>query len=150
MEKIMRKFLFLTLVLMLVGCTTTPLSVNESKPVPPDRVCEAYKKYSLPKEGQAHVIIVRDNGILGAAGSAALFLNGEILARIKAGESIKININAGDNILGIGPGTKMNWEKDNTELIEQTLNAEAEKTYYFRVTIDRTKGLVLQRTSQIK
>ncbi len=143
--------LFLGLVVgVITGCSTTPVGVNESHPVSQDRVYEAYNKYSVPNETLSNVVILRDNGILGAAGSAALFVNGEIVARVKAGESITLHLKPGDNILGIGPGSKLHWEKDSTELIEQTLNAEPEKTYYFRITIDRTKGLILQRTSQIK
>jgi hypothetical protein len=135
--------------MIVTGCSTTPVSVGKSQPVPQDRIYEAYKKYSSSKETQANIIIVRDNGVLGVAGTAALFVNGEIVARVRAGESITIHTNGGDNILGVGPGTKMGWEKDNVELIEQTLNAEAGKTYYFRISINFNKGLILQRTSQV-
>lgn len=131
------------------GCTTTPVSVGKAQSVSSDRIYEPYKKYSDQKESGAKITVVRDSGMLGAAGSAALFVNGEIVARVRAGESITLNVDSGDNVLGVGPGTKMSWEKDNVELIEQTLNAQAGKDYYFRITIDRYKGLVLQRTTQI-
>ena len=146
----MNKNLLLSILLagIFTGCSTTPVSVNNSQSVPQDRTYQAFTKYSKPDASLSNIVITRDNGILGAAGTAALFANGEIVARVKAGESITLHLKPGDNILGIGPGSKLNWEKDNTELIEQTLNAEASKTYYFRITIDRTKGLILQRTSQ--
>lgn len=132
------------------GCTTTPVGVDQSHSVSTDRVYDAYKKYAVEKEAGSKIIIVRDSGILGSAGSAALFVNGEIIARVRAGESITVNVNSGDNILGVGPGAKLNFEKDNAELIEQTLDAKSGATYYFRITIDRYKGLVLQRTTQVK
>jgi len=146
------KFNTLLVVLIAIvcsGCTTTPVSVSKAQLVSAGRIYDSYKKYSVPIESGAKIIIVRDSGILGSAGSAALFVNGEIVARVKTGESIILNVKNGDNVLGVGPGTKMNWEKDNVELIEQTLNAEAGKEYFFRITIDRYKGLVLQRTTQV-
>ncbi len=147
------KFNTLLVVLITIicsGCTTMPVSVSKAQSISDDRLYDPYKKYSTPIENGAKIIIVRDSGILGSAGSAALFVNGEIVARVRTGESIILNVKNGDNVLGVGPGTKMSWEKDNVELIEQTLNTEPEKTYYFRITIDLTKGLILQRTSQIK
>lgn len=146
------KFNFLLVVIIstiVCGCATTPVNVNQAKAISQDRVYESYKKYSEKKESGARVIVVRDNGLLGSAGSVALFLNGEIIARVRTGESITLNVNGGDNVLGVGPGTKMGWEKDNTELIEQTLSAEIGKDYYFRITTDHYKGLVLQRSTQI-
>lgn len=143
-------FVVMLIVVLFSGCTTTPVGIERSRSVPIDRVYESYKKYAVEKESGSKVIIVRDSGILGSAGSAALFVNGEIIARVRAGESITINVNGGDNVLGVAPGTKLNFEKDNVELIEQTLDAKPGAVYYFRITIDRYKGLVLQRTTQIK
>lgn len=141
--------LVLIITIVCSACTTTAVSVSKAQSVSPDRIYDAYKKYSTPIDSGAKIIIVRDSGILGAAGTAALFINGEIVARVRTGESITLNVKSGDNVLGVGPGTKMSWEKDNVELIEQTLNAETGREYFFRITIDRYKGLILQRTTQI-
>lgn len=140
----------LFILLFFTGCTTTPVSIEKSTSVPDERIYDGFKKYAHEKKSGATIIIVRDRGILGSAGSAAVFLNGEIVARVRTGESLTTYIDSGDNVLGIAPGTKLSHEKDNVELIEQTLNANAGGTYYFRITIDRQKGLILQRTTQVQ
>jgi len=143
------KLFILTSILSLVGCSTTPVKYTDSKPVSSERVYDAYSKYSQPHQSGSKVIVVRDSGAMGSAGSASLFVNGEIVARLDTSESIVLNVGLGDNLFGIAPGTKLSFEADNTELIEQALQVSPNKTYYYRVTIDVNNGLILQRTSQI-
>ena len=143
------KLLVLTSIISIVGCSTTPVKYSDSKAVANERVYAAYSKYSQPHQSGSKVIVVRDSGAMGSAGSASLFVNGEIVARLNTSESIVLNVGLGDNLFGIAPGTKLSFEADNTELIEQALQVSPNKTYYYRVTIDVDKGLILQRTSQI-
>lgn len=140
----------MTVCFFVAGCSTSPVKLSESKGVDSKRLYEAYEKYKSPKSSGSKVVIVRDSGILGAAGSAALFVNGEIIARLRTKESIVLNVDTGDNLFGVAPGTKMNWEKDTIDLLEQALQVSEDKTYYYRITIHAGKGLVLQRTSQIQ
>ncbi len=141
--------LLLTSIVSIVGCSTTPVKYTDSKAVSNERIYAAYSKYLQPHQSGSKVIVVRDSGAMGSAGSASLFVNGEIVARLATSESIVLNVGLGDNLFGIAPGTKLSFEADNTELIEQALHVSPNKTYYYRVTIDVNKGLILQRTSQI-
>jgi len=143
------KLIVLFSIFFLVACSTVPVKFTNSKKISDERIYKAYSKYSNPHVSGSKVIIVRDSGILGSAGSAALFVNGEIIARLDTSESIIIHVGLGDNLFGIGPGTKLNHEPDNVELIEQALQVFPNKTYYYRVTVDVNKGLILQRSSQI-
>lgn len=143
------KFFWIFVSILLVGCATTPVMVDQAKPVPEERIYDAYSKYRDPNASNSQIVIVRDKGALGAAGSAALFVNGEIVSRIRTSEIIRLNVSEGDNVIGVGPGTKLSWEKDNVELIEQPLFVQPNKTYFYRITVDGYKGLLLQRTTQI-
>lgn len=145
-----RKIFTTILFLSVSACATSPVQFDESKPVPKDRTYSAYDKYSLDNEKTAKVIVVRDRGTLGAAGSASLFLNGEIVARLRTSESIVLYVPFGDNVIGAGPGTKMEWEPDSVQLLEQTLYITENKTYFFRLGVDPYKGLVLHRSTQLQ
>ncbi len=139
----------LFLVIFLFGCATSPVRFSESRSVTLDRIYGVYEKYSQPKKSSSRLIVVRDSGALGGAGSASLFVNGDIIARLRTSESLVIHIDEGDNIIGVGPGTKMSWETDATGLMEQTIFVQKNSDYYFRIGVDPTKGLVLNRSSQL-
>jgi hypothetical protein len=141
-------FLFVVL-LVVAGCSTTPVKFSDSKPVPNKRVYDAFAKYSTPSKSGSKVVIVRDSGAMGSAGSASLFVNGELVSHLDTSESIVIHVDLGDNLFGLAPGAKLSFEPDNVELIEQALLVTPNKTYYYRITIDANKGLILQRSSQI-
>ena len=146
-----KKFWLLVITSALIaGCTTAPVKFAESKSVPSERIYDGFQNYATPSESSSTVIIVRDSGLLGSAGSASIFVNGEIITRLKVGESIVLNVPAGDNILGSGPGTKLKWESDDVGLKEQTLFALQGKTYYYRLRIAPSGGLELYRSSQLQ
>jgi hypothetical protein len=58
---------------------------SESRAVALERIYEPYEKYSEATPLKSKLIVVRDGGILEAGGSAALFLNGEIVGRLSIG-----------------------------------------------------------------
>ncbi len=145
----MKTIFLLAVVLCVTGCTTSPVKYSESREVAGERIYPAYDTYSSPKPSGSKVIVVRDSGSLGAGGSAALFVNGEIVARLRTKESIVLHVDTGDNLFGVSPGTKMGWEADSVDLIEQAIQVAKDKIYYYRITIHASQGLILQRTSQI-
>lgn len=151
----MKKSIITTLILILAvaicaGCSTSLVKYSESKAVPTQRIYEPYKQYSQSKKDSATIIVVRDGGLLGAGGSAALFVNGEIVARLRTSESLILHVVEGDNVIGAGPGTKMDWESDSVGLVEQTLLVMRNKTYYYRLGIHPYSGLVLNRSTQVE
>ncbi len=126
-------------IMVVSGCSTMPVELSDSKKIPDERIYEAYIKYSAPSGSGSRVIIVRDSGVLGSAASVSLFLNGEIIARLRTAESIVLHVELGDNLFGVAPGLKL-WEPDNEGLIEQALQVLPNKTYYYRISIDQYKG----------
>ncbi len=138
----------LLFIIIVSACSTTPVKLSDSKKIPDERIYEAYSKYSVPNSSGSRVIIVRDSGVLGSAASVSLFVNGKIVARLRTAESIVFHVELGDNLFGVSPGLKL-WEPDNEGLIEQSLQVLPNKTYYYRISIDQYKGVVLHRTSQI-
>ena len=145
-----RRFILVSvIVLMISGCSTSLVKYEDSNPVPSERIYKPYVQYSEATKSSATLIVVRDGGILGGAGSAALFVNGEIVARLKLSESLVLHIPAGDNVIGAGPGTKLNWESDTVGLEEQTLLAVEGEEYFYRLSVDPYRGLVLNRSTQL-
>ena len=133
-----------------IGCSTSLVKYSESRAVPLERIYKPYEKYSEATPSKSKLIVVRDGEILGAGGSAALFLNGEIVARFRTSESLVLHVNEGDTVIGAGPGVKMNWESDSVGLVEQTLMVMKNQTYYYRLGIHPYNGLVLNRSTQLE
>lgn len=145
-----QRFFLIALIGGITACSTSLVKYSESKPVPSARIYGAYQQYSQPTDMTSKLIVVRDGGVLGAGGSAALFVNGDLVARLRTSESLVMHIDLGDNVIGTGPGTKMDWESDSIGLVEQTLMVERGKTYYYRLGIHPYNGLVLNRSTQLE
>jgi uncharacterized protein (DUF2147 family) len=145
----MNKILIIVL-LFLSGCATQIVSYNESKPVNAEKLGAAYSKYKNKTETTATVIIVRDSGIVGSAGTSDFFIGGELIAKIYTGESVTLYLEPNEYLLGVGPGASFSLAETKKYMEEQVLNAQSGKTYYYRISIVMGKGMVLQRTSQVQ
>lgn len=78
----------------LTGCFSRPISVYEAEQAPNNRIF----KYQTPSESK--IIVVRDKGIAGSGCYASIFINGETVAKLNAGEKAVFHVSAGDWILG--------------------------------------------------
>lgn len=139
--------LFLTLV---SGCATSIVKYSESIPVPEKDRGPAYEKYSSEKENSGIIIVVRDTGVLGSGGESDLFVNGEHVAGIGTKESVKLFLEKGEHLLGVGPGASFSIEETKKYMEEQAITVQEGGTYYYRISLVMGKGMVLQRTSQIQ
>ena len=88
---------------LLVGCSTHPVASNEAKPVPPDRVF-AFQSPSPTPTGM--LVVVRDEGLQGRGCPAAFYIDGQLVAHVRAGETMTLSVPAGNRILGVGPAGK--------------------------------------------
>lgn len=152
MNKIKLFFALCAASFLLTACATSTSIVkyNEATPVPDTKLGSAFQKYKEEKENSGTIIVVRDSGLLGAAGTSNLFMSGELIAKIYTSESVKLFVNPGEYILGIGPGVAISEAETKKYMEEQALVVEAGKTYYYRISVVMQKGLVLQRTTQIQ
>lgn len=146
----MKSIIILIFLTIISGCATNIVKYAESKPVPEKDRGPAYEKYSRSKDKSGIVIVVRDTGVIGSAGESDLFVNGELVAGIGTKESVKLYLEAGEHLLGVGPGASFSIEETKKYMEEQALTVQAGKTYYYRISIVMGKGMILQRTSQIQ
>ncbi len=84
----------------LAGCaSTTPTPLSAAKPAAPEYV---YKNQSPTSESDARVIIVRDQGLLGAACRLGFYIDGQVVADLDTKERAEFYVPAGVRILGAG------------------------------------------------
>ena len=142
-----RMILISACALVLAACATKPVSFSDAESIPEDRVYSEYEKYSKPDATRAKVSFTRDSGMLGAAASLTLFVDGEIIARIRRKESISAYLPAGSHQIALGPGNPTSGPVG-AGLVEDELMAEAGEAYSYRVGLDMSVGLVLERIAQ--
>jgi hypothetical protein len=81
---------------LLAACSTTPVSLSEATPVPPDR----HLAYKQAGNNTGAVVVRRDSGIQSSMCATQILVNGQIAAYIRTGERITLHLPAGDFILG--------------------------------------------------
>lgn len=142
-------FLIITL-LILTGCSTTPVSYSEAAAVPANRLGIAYQKFAAEDPSTANVIILRDSGFQASLIPFHIYIDGEKVASIKIKESLSLLLTPGEHFLGIVGAGHLSETAERDGLDEQVLNVKDGETYYYRVGILQNKGLILQRSSQLK
>lgn len=150
MNKVIRFFIFFMVAICLYSCSTNIVMYKDSIPVADKKLGPAFQKYKEEKINTGKIVVVRDSGLLGAAGTSNLFVSGELVAKIYTGESVTFFVEPGEYILGLGPGVAFSEEETKKYMEEQALTVEAGKIYYYRISVVMEKGLVLQRTTQIQ
>ncbi len=144
----MRKINLVFLVIFLAaisGCNTTPVSISSAEPIPAKRIYAEYDKYQGDSPGTSKVSITRDSGFLGVAGAADLFLDGSLIATFRTSEGLVLHIMPGEYLIGLAPNPRMN----SGEIMEEEMEIEEGKDYYYRIRVDPYKGLEIRRSSQI-
>ena len=99
-----RSITILAVLFVLVGCATKPTEYSDSHPIDEDRIYTEFAKYSVADSTRAKVSFTRDGGMLGAAASLSLYVNGELIARIRRKERISLYLPAGINQIALGAG----------------------------------------------
>lgn len=86
----------------ITGCASTPVSNQEAKSVPEQRVLD----HSLSKkagDGSGEVIIKRDSGFGGSACLTQIFMDGKILAEIDTAEKFIFYPPTGEHVFSAWP-----------------------------------------------
>lgn len=79
----------------MAGCSTSQTSADSADPVPASRVL-------YHATGDASVQITRDRGAMGSGCYLGVFWNGKLAARIGSGETVKLAVPSGENLVGMG------------------------------------------------
>ncbi len=91
----------LLLTAMLTSCAATrPIALQDATPVPVERIF-AFKGPADDSTGA--VIVVRDMGHMGGGCPMGFYVDGELAAHVRKGETVALTIPAGNHVLGAGP-----------------------------------------------
>ena len=108
----MKRFaLFCLIPVLAAACATSPVALIDAKLVPADRVFA----YSQPIESpNGQLVVVRDQGALGAACPIALYINGQIAAHFRTAETLTLHLPVGQYVIGAGPsgGGVCSWTNE--------------------------------------
>ena len=91
------------LFLILTGCASTPVSTSEAIQIPDSRVLDGGRQYLLPTKNSGIFIVKRDSGIMGAACSTKIYLNGKSIADLDTSEKVVLNLPVGEYIVSAEP-----------------------------------------------
>lgn len=88
---------------ILTGCASTPVSTSEAIQIPDSRVLDGGRQYLLPTKNSGIFIVKRDSGIMGAACSTKIYLNGKSIADLDTSEKVVLNLPVGEYIVSAEP-----------------------------------------------
>lgn len=140
-------FLWISAVLLLAGCATTPTPIAQAKQAPSDRLL-AYQEKQL--NTTSTLIVTRDTGLLGSACYYAVSINGVLAATLSAGESARFFLPPGEALLQSGRDPKGSGlcatELKNVTQRETILRAN--ETKHFRLSLGMDGKSDIQRDDQ--
>lgn len=102
----MRAFIGLVSLAVLVGCSTTPVSEDHARQIPPDRIYDrALTKTSSSEEST--VTFLRDEGFFGSGCSHVVYVNNRKAFAIRSGEGIRLHLAPGSYFFRLETGVGM-------------------------------------------
>lgn len=85
--------------ILLVGCSTSPISAGDADPVPPSRL------YAFPSNGATQLVVTRDSGMFGAGCNHRLYIDGTLAAELSSGEVARFGLAPGKHVVGVKPSS---------------------------------------------
>lgn len=95
----MRRLCLLAAALLVAACGTTPVPSSAAKPIPIGRVYS--QQFTQPEEGHALLVVTRDKGWKALACVARLYVDGLLVADLRAGEQIRLYVEEGPHLVGV-------------------------------------------------
>jgi hypothetical protein len=130
---------------LLAGCSTSPVTVLQSRAIRPDRLLSGYSALAQPSPAKARVVVIRDAGALGSAGPASLIVDGAPVARMWTGERVEFYLASGNHILAVGAWSTYSGRG----VAENSFSFAPGRTSYFRIS-DTTGVFFIQPSAQIQ
>ena len=87
------------MVMLVASCTTTPVPSSSAKPIPIERIYSTQS--TQPEQGHALLVVTRDKGWKAQACIARLYVDGELVADLKASEQIRLYVAEGPHLVGV-------------------------------------------------
>ena len=132
--------------LALVACSTSPVKLNDAKPVSPDRMYVS----ATPGISDGTVIVIRDSGLLGHGCGVNIFVDDQKSATIGAGKEASIPVHAGDHILSAAPtgkGLCGLGDAEHAQRRDLKITVEPQHSITFRVGLSASGDPVFSQTS---
>lgn len=131
----------LLMCVLLAGCATSPIAVNQAKPVPPERV------FAFQDPAAVTATIVRDAGLSGHGCGINVTVDGTRAAFIGAGEKVALHVTVGNHLLAVQPSDRGLCSVNN-DAQQRTLKfqARAEESPQFRISTLSSGDLMLAQT----
>lgn len=99
----MKKILFLFIATNVAACSTVPVSVNNARLIPSERIYQP-TYFTKKSDDQAKVTITRDKGFAGSGCSHDIYANNVKMFSIRAGEIANIYLKPDDYIFRLETG----------------------------------------------
>ncbi|WP_414878790.1 hypothetical protein [Pseudomonas sp. IT-P100] len=132
---------------VLTGCSTSPLSSENAKAVPVERLLQYQEKSA---KNDATVVVTRDSGLMMGGGChLGFFVDGKLSARLSPGETAKFYVPSGERLLGMGSDPKGNGLCAISSVALREVNATLTPGVVkrFRILGDQTGGFTITPTS---
>ena len=85
--------------MLVAGCTTTPVPSSSATPIPIERIYAV--DATKPQEGHALLVVTRDKGWKAMACVARLYVDGNLIADLRASEQIRLYVEEGAHLVGV-------------------------------------------------
>ena len=133
------------MIFFMYGCTSTLTPLSQSQPVSAERI---YVKAMNTNSSPATLIFVKDEGTWASIGYHQVFIDGKLVASMKTGERLTIDVDQGDHILGILPVAFASTKDEflggyATTSLDQYVRAGI--SYHYRILVDGDNSSRIQR-----
>lgn len=135
----------IALAALVTGCSTSPVSFDQAKPVPGSRVMVYGQKPAGP---YGTIQVSRDTGFVGSGCFVAIHVDGRAVARIDTGEAVSLFVPAGEHLVGLGADERGSGLCSfSGSLKEQSATLKAGQVKRFRIGGDTNVGLDIRPSS---
>ena len=138
--------LLLLAALCLAGCETQPVAMRDSRDVISGHVLGQPADAAKSMEHGGKVVITRDSGWVGSGGLLRVFVDGIPVAKLSRYERYEVLLKEGEHLLGVVP----NANPFGVSVHEASVNVKTGNTYCFRVGLDSSNALLIQRSAFTK
>lgn len=128
---LMKTALALALAAAAAGCATTATPPGRAVPVPFDRIVTG------DVQGDARIVVVRDEGMLGGGCYYMLYVNSRAVARLGPNERVTTGVRSGDLLLTVGrdPQGRALCGLEPGHRVQREFAIKAGETKHFRMAV---------------
>lgn len=128
----------------LSGCVTKPPRPDQLRQPTADRLLA----FQSPADGDATIVVTRDVGMSGSGCYGAIFLDGEVVAKVAAGERATFHVPAGEHIVGTwNTGSGLCGYREGEDRREVSTIVRPGEERRFRITINPSSGVEIAPTT---